>query len=421
MPTTRVFACAVGLLLAAGACDRAPRSFPVVTVAVPDRINQTPRLAVDGDTVAVVWTAVAPDGASDAYVSVSDAGGAFTAPVRVNDVAGEVRPSEQQAPRVAVRAGLIAVVWTSRRQNATEIRMATSTDHGGSFGASQRISPAAAPGTRGWASLTVDEERRAHIVWLDTRVAAASAATSEAAHAPATTDAHAGMSNMPSMPSTRQDVYSAIVSPDGSVQEQLVATDVCYCCKTAVVESGNDYYAAWRDIYPNRMRDISVAKLTATGSPARVRVSEDRWQIDACPEDGPALAATRDGVVHVVWPTFVAAPDGKGVFFAETRDGQSFTPRVRLDDPASTASHPSLAATSAGVLAAVWEEPADGGRRIEMRTRHNATWRNSQPLTDAGSVASPSVAGLSYDFIAAWSQKDGSTSRIDIQRIDGRR
>lgn len=366
---------------------------------------------------AVAWTAVNADGTADAYVSISHMGTTFGPQVRVNDVAGEVRPSEQQAPRVAIRGGVVAVVWTARRQGATEIRLATSTDHGQTFGASQLISPVGAPGTRGWASLTVDDQRRVHVVWLDTRVAATAAAamSAQAKAAPSgATHAHTGMS------STRQDVYAATVSPDGTISEQRLATDVCFCCKTAIVSSGTNHYAAWRDIYPEG-RDISFVTLGTESEPSRVRVSRDQWKIDACPEDGPAMTSTTPGTVQIVWPTLVSGDNTKGVFFAETSDGEHFSPRVRLDAGPASASHPVLAASSAGVLAAVWETSTGAGHRIEMRTRRAGSWGTAIALTEDASVASPSVAALSYDFVVAWSRKDGAASRIEVQRIDGRR
>lgn len=378
---------------------------------------------------ALAWTAVNADGTADAYVSVSHMGTTFGPHVRVNDVAGEVRPSEQQAPRVAIRGDVVAVVWTARRQGATEIRLATSTDHGQTFGASQLISPVGAPGTRGWASLIVDEQHRVHVVWLDTRVAAAAAAaTSPAARAggataavaagtnaaAGVTHAHAGMS------STRQDVYAATVSPDGAISEQRVATDVCFCCKTAIVSSGPSRFAAWRDIYPEG-RDISFVKLGSTSEASRVRVSHDDWKIDACPEDGPAMTSTTLGAIQIVWPTLVSGADTKGVFFAETSDGEHFSPRVRLDAGPASASHPALAASVAGVLAAVWETSTGAGHRIEMRARHSGSWNATVALTDDGSVASPSIAALGSDFVVAWSRKDGAASRIEVQRIDARR
>ena len=107
--------------------------------------------------------------------------------------------------------------------------------------------------------------------------------------------------------------------------ETRLATNVCGCCKTAIT-TGQDgaIYVAFRNIYPGSLRDISFAVSRDDGrtfSPP-VRVSEDHWMLDGCPDDGPTIAVDHDGVVHLVWPTLVEGPEPAiGLFHASTRDG----------------------------------------------------------------------------------------------------
>ena len=87
-----------------------------------------------------------------------------------------------------------------------------------------------------------------------------------------------------------QDIYHSTIGPDGRITESMIATGVCFCCKTAVaVDARGAVYAAWRHIFPGSMRDIAFAKSIDGGkhfSPL-VRVSEDKWELNGCPEDGP--------------------------------------------------------------------------------------------------------------------------------------
>ena len=55
--------------------------------------------------------------------------------------------------------------------------------------------------------------------------------------------------------------------------------------------------------FPGGVRDIAVAHSTDAGRTfgAPVRVSADNWKIDACPDDGPAMAIERDGAIRR-WP-----------------------------------------------------------------------------------------------------------------------
>ena len=179
-------------------------------------------------------------------------------------------------------------------------------------------------------------------------------------------------------PSMRQDLYHAVIAADGSVAETRLATDVCFCCKTATLVPpaplagatlAGDVLVAWRHIYPNSERDIALAVRTAkTGLFAPpVRVSADRWQLQACPDDGPALAASGTGRLHAVWPSIAdpaAATPEKAIYHARSTDGRTFTPRRRLDAPGSGAAHPQVAAGADGDALALWDASGEGGRRV---------------------------------------------------------
>jgi hypothetical protein len=68
---------------------------------------------------------------------------------------------------------------------------------------------------------------------------------------------------------------------------------------------------------------------------APIRVSEDQWQIEGCPEDGPAMALDGRQRVHVVWPTLVSGATADieptlELFYAASSDGRQFSARRRL-------------------------------------------------------------------------------------------
>src|SRR5262249_23659573 len=144
--------------------------------------------------------------------------------------------------------------------------------------------------------------------------------------------------------SMRQDIYQAASRPDGTSIESAVATNVCFCCKTATaVAPDGATYAAFRNIYPVNLRDMAVARSDDHGTTFNtpVRVSEDHWQINGCPEDGPSIGVTSDGDVHIAWPTLLEGTDSrKAVFFSSSLDrGETFAPRMRLDAASGFAAH----------------------------------------------------------------------------------
>ena len=127
------------------------------------------------------------------------------------------RSSEQQVPRVSLRGRQVAVVWTSRHDGTTEIRVAQSVDQGATFSPSRRISADGARGTRGWASVVVGEDDRIHVAWLDTRVAATQAASSTTPTASASGAHVMGAGTHVMSSGTRQDLYEAVIDTDGTM------------------------------------------------------------------------------------------------------------------------------------------------------------------------------------------------------------
>jgi len=401
------------LLLAAGGVTAQAPAAAAVRLGIPGRLNSGASVAADGARVVVTWAATSDTG-SDVYAAFSDDGGAsFGAPARVNDVAGDARMSGEQPPRVALGQG-IKVAWLSRQGSSSVIRLATAAPGGHTFGPAATIHAGGLKGARGWQSLAVDREGAAHVAWLDGR-GDASGPTAR----PATAGAPAGKG-------MRQDVFQAVVLADGSRRESRLATDVCFCCKTAVATGADgSVYVAWRHIYPPNIRDIAIARSTdggkTFGPPARV--SEDGWAIDGCPDDGPALAVDARGTVHIVWPTLVSAAAGKGIFYSWSPDGRTFAPRVRLDEGAGGAAHPQLAVDGDRVVAA-WEQTTGNGPRAFLRAIAGVPRGASgapalTPVSVLGDDGSsyPALAAAGDAVVAAWTEETAGGSTIRVRRL----
>jgi hypothetical protein len=410
----------LGSSLACGHAPSAPAGARTSTIGLDGHANATPSLAARGDRVVLTWTASQPDGGNaDVFAAVStDDGRTFDAPVRVNDQPGTARNSGEQAPRVAIDDDTIGVVWAAKQGSTSDVMYARSTDGGRTFSRGQAVHPAGLSGLRGWASIAIDRDRRIHVLWLDGRNATTAASTptqmpmSHAAHT------HGGDHAMGTS-SPRQDLFHATIDPDGRISEQLVAADVCFCCKTAVVpRSDGSTFVAWRHIFPGSARDIGSALLSPTSdAPATIaRVSDDHWHLEACPDDGPAAVVDRTGAVHIAWPTLVNGH--KAIFYAYAADGRTFSSRERVDaDDAIDANHPQIALTADGHVVVLWDEATSSGTAVLARGKNFDTtrWDRQTSIASDGDNRYPAAATSNAGLITAWTQKTAAGSRIAIK------
>jgi hypothetical protein len=186
------------------------------------------------------------------------------------------------------------------------------------------------------------------------------------------------------------------------------------------VSRGPDVFVAWRHLFPGGVRDIAVARSVdggrTFGDP--VRVSADNWKIDACPDDGPAMTMDGEGVLHVTWPTLVTDPDARrmGIFESASRDGGvTFSPRARVDAAAGGPAHPRIATGNSGRSAVVWDELAQGTKRVRFRAAGGLP-----VLVSTGRVSSyPAVAAVGDGFVVAWTDQSDGGSVIRVRRLPG--
>ena len=396
--------------------DTATAPPAAIKLEVAGHSNAAASVAAFGKTVAAVWTATAGD-TSDIYISTSgDAGVTFAPPVRVNDIAGDARASGEQAARVLIaRGNVIHVAWPARREGRSVILYASSKDGGRTFSSAITVAGEALSGARGWHALALGYDGRVHAVWLDGRNAG------PMSHGAGHVHGGPAGSAPPPKPSggPRQDIFHASWQAGGARAEHLVQANVCFCCKTSVATSGENVYVAWRHIYPGSLRDIAVSRSADNGATFAppTRVSEDGWKIDACPDDGPALAADGHGGIHIVWPTLVPGETPRKGIFYSTLAESAFAPRIQLDAGDGDPAHPQIAADEHLNTAAVWDERVGDGRRIVFRTIVDKVPQAAQIFT-GDSAGYPTVAGYEGFWIVLWTvQGTDGRSTIEGRRI----
>lgn len=416
--------CPVALLCVASLSGQPATSSAPVSLDVPGRSDATPWIAANGSFVAVTWGASA-GGKTDVFLAVSrDAGATFGSPVQVNRLQGEARLGGELPPRVALRTMSgsptpeIVVLWTARG-DATHIRTAKSRDGGRTFALPVTLQTSGAAGDRGWPALAFDQRGAVHAIWLDHRgLAAGRTAAGPAGHQRGAAYDGVAMAQ-------RSGLYYASVAGIRASEREL-ARGVCYCCKTALA-AGPDgtLFAAWRHVYPGNVRDMALTLSRDRGRTfsAPARVSEDQWAINGCPDDGPAIAVDARGTAHLVWPTVIDGPKPEGaLFYASTRDGVQFTPRVRIPTLGGPKpSHPQIVVDGEGSVFAAWDENIAGRRvaavrELEPRPNHPLTFGEIVRLSPGGSASYPVLAATDKGLAAVWTT-GGDPSRVETRRI----
>ena len=432
---------ALGVLFVAPALAAQARAGAgVASLAVDGRSSDNVSIAASGAFVAVAWSA-ATTGVVDIYAAASrDGGTTFGAPVRVNDTPGRARVNGEMPPRVALvpRAGRdpeVVVIWTNKEGKNWRMLVARSLDGAQSFGATSLVPGTDGDGARGWESVAVDATGRVVVAWLDhrelesvvrtpTKRAAGDSGSATNASATMTHRMEAGSEGMSE--SERMAGHSQLYATTlGGAAPRPIARSVCYCCKTSMVTAGRDVYVVWRHVFPGNQRDIAIAASRDGGVrfAEPVRVSNDRWVFDGCPDNGPAVAVDGAKRVHVAWVTPEAGGDpSKMVLYHSTStDARTFAARQRVP-VTGLPGHAQLAVEAGGDVLLAWDEIGGGARRVKLaRVRAGAGSAAAiTPLTTpiGGDGRSPALATAASGTLVAWvAMPPGGASTIAVARV----
>jgi hypothetical protein len=407
-------------------CSPAPTT--PVELRVPGRASATPSLAARASFVTAVWSATAPGGSSDVYAAVSrDSGQGFGAPMRVNSVDGAARVNGEQPPRVTLldRAGAdpaIVVVWTARGEHGTTLLESRSDDGGVSFTPQSVVAGTDAVGNRGWEAIATTSSGAVAAIWLDHREMAAEASSGGAHHHHVEADA-GGSAPDSSIRAQMSKLYFGVLN---GTAPQVVTGGVCYCCKTTLATAADgSIFAAWRHVYPGNIRDIAFTMSRDGGRTfaTPLRISDDGWILNGCPENGPSIAVDVGGRVHVAWPTLIQPTGGEptlALFYSMSPDGRTFTPRQPLPTE-GTPRHVQIAVSAAGEIVAAWDEGSGGLRRLAFARgtpSTSGTVRFTRSADGADIAATyPVVAYTDNAMLAAWTSGGTEDSVIRVRPI----
>lgn len=391
------------------ACSPGPRFDSVQTVA--SHRAENPTIAADprSGVVFVAWVGMETDSSWNVYLARMDSAGAFRAPVRVNDRSGDVSVATQNPAQVVVGSdGTVYVGWVSNRAPAHSpvtdvgVRLARSTDGGATFSASSTLR--VDPGSRSLANMYYDlapaPDGSLYASWLDLHYYTDSLAAHEAHHIP---------ESVP-VPETRVD-FRVARSTDGGrsfAGKTILDSSSCICCRTAITVGSDDaLHALWRHVFPGDVRDFLSTRSTdgAATFATPVRVHDDHWVLNGCPDIGPDIAIDGRGTVHAAW--YTGAPGRQGLWHAISSDnGAHFEePTALLTDRYVPPSEVKLATLGEAVWA-VWEDKRITPGRIRFALVPGGS------ATTLGAGEFPTIASGAGVIAVAWSDRGAVKLRI---------
>lgn len=345
----------------------------LINVSTPDLNAAEPAIAagVEG-TIFIVWVEHRTNNEADVMIRQYDSKGQpKSEPLRINPQAGQVKAWHGDPPTIKVgQDGAVYVGWTAKVEGAKGaaniLYLSVSRDGGRSFESPVKVNDDSAPASHGMHSLATDNSGRIYFVWIDERYLNAG---KEQAEVKKDSDEtyhfekaaffhHKEESKDKSEPNA--ELYFAISNDGGKTfsPNKRLASNVCPCCKTSLLAaSDNRIYVGWRQVLNGDFRHIAVGVLTDAGNnfSTPVIVSDDQWEISACPVSGPAMAEDANKTLKIAW--FTAGNAGKpGIYYSESKDeGKTFSPRMLISENA-VGGTPSLVMDKTKETKIVWTE-----------------------------------------------------------------
>ena len=208
------------------------------------------------------------------------------------------------------------------------------------------------------------------------------------------------------------------IAPAGTAgAERVLDERVCDCCQTSLALAASGPIVVYRDRLAGEIRDISVVRWTDTAWSRATVVHADDWKIDACPVNGPAIAANGD---HVAVAWFTAARDSARVYVATSANsGVSFGEPVRVDD-GNPVGRVDVELDDRGGALISWME-FTAGQQADVRVRRidpeGQRGASTVVARTSGARASgfPRMASRANEVLFAWTEA-GSPSRIRVAR-----
>jgi len=324
-----------------------------------------------------------------------DHGESWTLPLQLADATagydgGDVRPR-----MVADASGHVLIAYDSFKDQHwnAQIWLLSSDDGGVHFGPPVAFEPGAS--SQRLPVLIRESSGRIIMAWQDKRL-------SGPQHRPGASIAYA-----------LSDDGGHTFTPSAIAEESS-----CECCHIGAASgAGQPATLAFRAIFPGSVRDHVVLPFQVDGQAGRARrVAVDNWVTDACPHQGPALAYSGKGILHVVW--FTQGKNRQGLFYARSSDGgQHFEAPQSLGNTETMNSRPDVHGLGNTVWR-TWKEMDDHGSHIMLQSSldNGQTWSAVRNIANAtGTADHPLLVDDNKQVYLSWLSREHGYQLIPLK------
>ena len=374
----------------AGAAAQAPAALRVDAIDSPAGANSSvPQMTASGDRVVLSW--VERTGKTSTFKFAERTATGWSAPATV--IASEkLMVNSADVPSVRAMPQGFAAHWMMESgpdPEAYDLRVAWSVD-GKAWTAPVAPNRDKTMTQHGFATLFPTAEGGTGVIWLDGRAT------------------HGDEGDM----QLRSAMFDAAHK---SLSDSLIDSRVCECCPTSVAITADGPIAAYRRRSMAEIRDIYVTRLGAGKWSMPVRVRADNFKIEACPINGPSIAANGKDVV-VAW--FTAPNDKQQSFVAFSHDGgRTFGRAVKVED-AGTLGRMQVALGADGAAIVGWVEFANEKSTFRVRRiGADGTRGGSVAVADISGTRFPRMVVAKNEAVLAWTESEKDSSRVKTARI----
>ena len=206
--------------------------------------------------------------------------------------------------------------------------------------------------------------------------------------------------------------YAAIDASGKISDEAELDERVCECCQTAATLTSEGVVAVYRDRSQNEVRDIYSVRQASGAWVKPQTVHADNWELNACPVNGPAIAAA-GRTVAVGWFTGAGAKQSVKVAFSADAGG-TFGAPIQIDEGETQGRVDVVMLPDGSALVCWLSGNAEGGAINVRRVQANGTLGPTTLIakTDISrSSGFPRMAVLGNDVYFAWTEF-GTPSKV---------